>query len=529
MNKYKIIQIVCFVNFCFILSCTNLDETVYSEILKDNFYKNEAEIISTLAPAYAGLRGIASTFDASSICTDETVIPTRGKDWGEGGVYNRFHEHNWTSEHPFLSSLWGYGYGRVNKANQLIFQLKQVEDKMDPAFYSQFVGELKIIRAFGYYHLLDNFGNVPIIDKFDVPPGFLPANNQDFATGRNEVFNFIENDLLENIEFLSKEKNQSTYGRFNKYAAFAMMAKLYINSEVWTGTQRWDECIAACDAIIQSGKYQLESDYFANFLGKNENSTENIFVIPYDDLKTDWQFIIYWTSLHPALQKKYNTANGAWNGLCALPSHYKSFNDQDKRRNGWLTGLQYSSTGELLRCLFESVPNPLNLTADFVNIYNPSDPTVYDHTNALEYMGARFIKYQITPYPSWSMGNDLVIYRLGDILLLKAEALMRKNGGVANQEVVDLVNQVRNRAFDDPASHNYDINTLTLAALLQERSWEFYYGNIRRNDLVRFGKFVRGTWEFFDRSAEQDYRNVFPLPQGQININPNLHQNPGYN
>jgi len=528
MKKINIIRLVYLTNLCILFSCTDLDETVYSDILKDNFYKSEAEIISTLAPAYAGLRGIESLWEASSLCTDETLIPTRGKDWYDGGVYLRMHEHNWQAELGYFNSIWGYGFGRVNKANQLIFQLSQVEDKMDPAFYSQFVGELKTIRAFGYYLLLDNFGNVPIIDKFDVPAGYLPANNQDFTSGRKEVFNFTEKDLVENIDFLSGEKNQSTYGRFNKYAAYAIMAKLYMNAEVWTGTPKWDECIKACDSIIQSGKYQLESDYFANFLGKNEGSKENIFVIPYDGTKTDWQFIVYWTSLHPSLRNKYNTANGPWNGLCAMPSHYNSFDEQDKRRNGWLTGLQYSSTGELLKCTYESVPNPLNLTADFVNIYNPSDPAVYDQTNALEYMGARFVKYQITQYPSWCMENDLVVFRLADIMLLKAEALMRKNGGMATQEAVDLVNQVRYRAFDDAASHEYDLNTLTLDALLQERSWELYYECVRRNDLIRYGKFIRGNWEFFDRSGEEDFRNVFPLPQNQINSNQNLVQNPGY-
>ena len=538
MNKNRIILIICLTNLCILFSCTNLEETVYSDVLKDNFYKNEAEIISALAPAYGGLRGVIYKYElgsgiellweASSFTTDETVLPTRGKDWYDGGVYQRFHEHNWTPEHPFFGSIWTYGFGRVNKANQLIFQLKQVENKMDPAFYSQFVAELKIIRAFGYYQLIDFFGNVPIVDRFDVSAGYLPQNNQNFAAGRNEVFNFIEKDLLENVDYLSREKNQSTYGRFNKYAALALMAKLYVNAEVWTGTPKWDECIAACDSIIQSGKYNLESDYFANFLGKNENSTENIFVIPFDELKTDWELLFYWVGLHPSLQKKYKTATGPWNGFSALPSHVKSFNDEDKRRNGWLTGQQYSSTGELLKCAYESVPNPLNLTVDFENIYNPSDPAVYDHRNALEYHGARFVKYEITPYPSFCMDNDLAVYRLADILLLKAEALLRKNGGMATQEAVDLVNQVRNRAFDDPASHKYDISTLTLDALLQERSWELYFEGVRRNDLIRFGKFVRGQWEFVDRSGEEDYRNIFPIPQTSINSNPGLVQNPGY-
>ena len=528
MKKYSIIKIFTLVNILLVFSCTNLDETVYSEILKDNFYQSEAEIISALAPAYGGLRGIEGLWEAAALATDEAVIPTRGKDWYDGGVYLRLHEHNWQPELSYFNSIWNFGFGRVNKANQLIFQLEQVEEKMDPALYSQFVAELKIIRAFGYYHLIDHFGNVPIVDRFDVAPDFLPANEADFQTGRTKVFDFIEKDILENVEFLSEENNQSTYGRFNKYAAYALLTKLYINAETWIGTPKWDEAIAAADNIIESQKYTLETDYFANFLGKNEGSKENIFVIPYDGLKTDWQFILYWTSLHPSLKKKYNTANGPWNGLCAIPSHVKSFDAADKRRNGWLSGLQYSSTGEVLKCAYESVPNPLNLTVDFVNIYNESDPAVYNHVNALEYHGARFVKYEITQYPSWCMENDRVVFRLGDIMLLKAEALMRKNGGTATPEAVDLVNDVRARAFTDPSASQYTTGTLTLDALLQERSWELYFEGVRRNDLVRFDKFVRGTWEFFDRSAEQDFRNVYPIPQNQINSNSRLVQNPGY-
>lgn len=538
MKKHSIIKIITLIILCVTFSCTNLDETVYSEVLKDNFYKNEAEIISALAPAYGGLRGVIYKYElgtgiellweAASFTTDETVLPTRGKDWYDGGVYQRFHEHTWTPDHPFFSSIWTYGFGRVNKANQLLFQLNEVQDKMDPELYSQFVAELKIIRAFGYLQLIDNFGNVPIVDRFDVPAGFLPENDPDFNAGRKAVFNFIEKDLLDNIDLLSAEKDESTYGRFNKYAALAMLAKLYINAETWTGTPKWDECIAACNSIIESGKYQLENDYFSNFLEKNEGSTENIFVIPFDDLKTDWELLFYWVGHHPSMQKKYNTATGPWNGFCALPSHYKSFDPEDKRRNGWLTGQQYSSTGEELRCAYESVPNPLNLTVDFENIYNPSDPAVYDYRNALEYHGARFVKYEIAPYPSYCMGNDLVVYRLGDIMLLKAEALMRKNGGTATQAAVNLVNDVRSRAFSNPEDHQYNVGTLTLDALLLERSWEMYFEGVRRNDLIRFNKFVRGTWEFADRSAEQDYRNVFPIPQPVINSNPGLHQNPGY-
>jgi starch-binding outer membrane protein, SusD/RagB family len=508
-------------------SCTDLEETLYTEIRSEDFYKTQEEVIAALAPAYGDLRWIGGIWELNSHNTDHTLIPTRGRHWYDGGHWQRMHEHTWTSETPQINGVWGYGFDRVNRANMLIYQLQRL-DNIDDDMRTRFISELRLIRAFGYYHLIDFFGNVPIVDRFDVEPGFAPPNNNDFQSGRNELFNFIEKDLLESIDNLSENVDRSTYGRFHKWAAHAMLAKLYTNSEVWTGTQRWDQVITHCDAIINSGKYQLESNYFNNFLARNQGSQENIFVIPYDDTRTDWALLFYWLGHHYAMQRKYNTANGPWNGFSALPSHYKSFDEEDLRRNGWLVGKQYSSTGELLLCSEESAPNPLELTVDFVNIYDPTDQATYDHRNALEYHGPRFVKYEITALPAWSMPNDLAIYRYADILMLKAEALMRKNGGAATQEAVELVNQVRSRAFSNPAGKLYSPGTLDMDALLLERGWEFYHEGMRRNDLVRFGKFVRGDWEFFNRSNEADHRNVMPIPQPRINANPNLKQNPGY-
>ena len=127
------------------------------------------------------------------------------------------------------------------------------------------------------------------------------------------------------------------------------------------------------------------------------------------------------------------------------------------------------------------------------------------------------------------MSNDFAMFRYADILLLKAEALMRKNGGVATSAAVELVNQVRGRAFSAEDFVPLTSATLTMDQLLLERSFELYFEGTRRQDLIRWGQFVRGTWEFYDRSDEGDYRNVYPIPQWQINVNPNLHQNPGYN
>lgn len=524
--KSKVIKIYAAAFMTFMVwSCTDLNETLYSEVLKDNFYQTESEIVAAVAPAYGDLRGISgNVWDLQNHTTDETIIPTRGTNWYDGGHWQRNHEHTWTSETPQINSVWGFAFGRINKANQLLFQLSGLTN-IDPKLKAQFETELKIIRSFGYYYAIDFFGNVPIVDRFDVPIGYMPSNDPSFADGRKNAFDFAVKDIVDNIANLSENVNTSTYGRFHKWAAYALLAKFYINAEVWTGQAKWDEVIAACDAIINSGKFRLETDYFANFATKNEGSRENIFVIPYDENKTEWGLTWYFMGHHPATQSKYNTTWTPWGGFCALPSHYKSFNPSDKRRLGWITGLQYSSSGELIKCVWESAPSPLDYTVDFGNIYNANDPAIYDHRNAREYNGARFVKYAIGALPGWGMGNDVAVFRYADILLLKAEALMRKNGGTATPEAVNLVNQVRARSIPQ---NPYTVGTLTLDQLLQERSWELYYEGMRRNDLIRFGKFVRGNWEFFDRSGEGDYRNVFPIPQPQINANKNLKQNPGY-
>lgn len=528
MNNIKkfLILITGMLVFSITPSCTDLDEELYNEIRSDNFYKTQDEVIAALAPVYGGLRGIMNTWVMNSHSTDHTLIPTRGRHWYDGGHWQRVHEHTWSPETPQINGIWGYGFDRVNAANRLIFQLGQLET-ISEELRIQFIAELKMIRAFGYYQLVDYFGNVPIVDRFDVEPGFSPPNNDNFQAGRTAVFNFIETDVLENINNLSENMDRTTYGRFHKYAAHALLARLYTNAEVWTGTPRWDDVIAHCDAIINSNNYQLEGNYFNNFAARNEGSRENIFVIPYDETRAGgWN--IFNLGHHYAMQRHFNTAGGPWNGFSALPSHYKSFEENDLRRNGWIVGKMYSSTGEILRCSEESAPNPLELTVDFVNIYDPEDNATYDHRNALEYHGPRLVKWEIAALTTGNMGNDLGVYRYSDILMLKAEALMHKNGGAATQEAVDLVNQVRSRAFNEPAGQLYTVATLDMDALLMERSWEFYFEGMRRTDLVRFGKFVRGEWEFFDRSNEGDHRNVMPIPQPRINANPNLKQNPGY-
>lgn len=529
MKRILIASLIGLVTTLGIIACTDLSETVYSDVMASEFYQTEEEIIAAMAPAYGELRDYAhyDLFETRSVGTDEVTVPTRGRHWYEGGYYLRFHEHTWTPT-DYLEGPWDIPFGWVNRSNMLQYQFSQI-DQMEPELKNLFIAELKMIRAFAYYQLIDFFGNVPIVDRFDVPEDFEAANHTNFETGRREVFNFVVQDILENIDHLSDNVDETTYGRFHKYAAHALLVKFYMNAEVWTGTPQWDEALEHANAIIESGIFDLESDYFYNFSVDNRASRENIFVIPYEDGRTGTEIdrMLYRIHQHYQAGRLFNAPFGGYNGMAALPSHYRKFDEEDRRRNGWLSGPMFdSSTGAPLVSTEESAPNPLNYTVDFINIYDPSDTAVYDYRNALEYHGARLAKWEIN-FNS-TVGNDLAVIRLADILLMKSEALMRKNGGAATQEAVDLVNRVRERAFDNPGAHAYTTATLTLDELLDERSRELYFEGVRRNDLIRFDKWVRGEWEWADRSIEGDYRNVFPISQHHINVNPNLNQNPGY-
>lgn len=496
-------------------SCTNLDEEVYDTIVNEDFYQTEKQVLAAAGPAYNELRRfvqVDGTWGVNTLCTDEAVLPTRGIHWDNGGIYRRLALHTWTSEEEYFNLAWTSIYNTASNCNRILYQFDLIEDKSEALI--SIMDELRAIRAFAYFMGMDQFGNIPIVDQFDVSDDYAPATNI-----RQEVFDFVKFDLENSLDVLSKKTDMASYGRMHYYAAQAVLAKLYLNAEVYTGTAMLDECISACDVIINSGDYSLASEYFSNFAIENQSSPENIFVIPFDDTyTTDWDYMNqfqYWT-LHFNSNKTFNMEAGGWNGFCSMPSFYRSYDERDIRRNAWLVGPQYSSTGEVIYCNQELAGKPLSFSIDLTSL-----------EGSFEDEGARLAKYDYTGAKNNTVSCDFVVIRYADILLMKAEALMRKNGGNATSEAVELVNQVRSRAFEDPADKLYTTTTLTMDALLAERGWEFAGEGWRRNDQVRFGDFTKGKWTFKD-SDDPDFRNVFPIPQSQLNANPNLTQNTGY-
>lgn len=192
---------------------------------------------------------------AEMLSTDQDVIPARPNGWVDGGVYKRMHQHKWTSEDEIPLQSWVRTYDGINACNRVLYQIESGQIQLGDR-ETTIISELKVLRASYYYLLDDLFGNVPIITKFDVPAGYLPEQST-----RKEVYEFIIQELTENIPNLSEEVNSEYYGRFNKWAGYTLLAKMYLNSEVFSdGAHKdYDKCIEACNKVLECGKYSMET------------------------------------------------------------------------------------------------------------------------------------------------------------------------------------------------------------------------------------------------------------------------------
>lgn len=342
--------------------------------------------------------------------------------------------------------------------------------------------------------------------------------------------------VIEDLPLLSEEEQNT--GRFTRAAGYAMLATLYLNAEVWTGTPRWDDCITYCDKLIKGeggaahGTMELDKDLVSTYSKDNStDSKEHILSLTYDYLASG--LYCGWSGDFYHFNQKYingGIANGN-DGIVVIPSAYDAFADNDLRKKEWmLIGPQYDyKTGEPVVGTSEYSGQPLVFVKDIKRFSEgkTDESTMY---TGEENSGARFDKYKTgaSGDPNY-WGNDWVLYRLTEIYFDKAEALMRKNGGKATQDAVDLINACRQRAFsaEDWENAKYSVATLTMDELLAERGREFIFEGKRRTDLIRFDKFGTGDW--WDGKNSDEHYEIFPIPYQQATLNPNLDQNPGYN
>jgi hypothetical protein len=521
-------------------SCTELENTSYNSMVADGFEPSDEDVASLLASGYVSWRktmllwnGVAR---AEMLCTDEDVIPARPNGWVDGGVYKRMHQHKWTSEDDIPLQSWVRTYDGINACNRVLFQIESGQIKLGEREQS-IISELKVLRASYYYLLDDLFGNVPIVTKFDVPEGYLPEQST-----RKEVYEFIIKELTENIPNLSEEVNSTYYGRFNKWAAYALLAKMYLNSEVFSdGTHKdYDKCIEACDQVINSGKYKLEPLRKSVFAAKNEDSKEIIFALPFDETYIeDWNaFDFHLYSLQPENQATYNFQATPWGGVCVLPQYIDTFDPDDKRlTDDFISGMQFSANGDTLKC---TMGNLVGKPLEYVNKVNSID-------GSEENQGLRWGKFEYAMGITNRLSNDFPLLRYADVLLMKAEALLRT--GQAD-EAAKLVTEVRHRNFTDhpekavvtgaqlmgntvydygrrdDQSTTHDNVTVQYGRMLDELGWEFSQEGRRRQDMIRFGIFTKCAW--FSHDASNASRNLYPIPNKEMLSNGNLKQNPGY-
>ncbi len=437
------------------------------------------------------------------LTTDEAIIS-----WNDQTIKD-LHYQTWGTGDVFIAAMYYRIFYQITACNEFLRQTsdKKLDDRgvsgdlrNDIAVYR---AEARFLRALSYWHALDLFGNVPFVTEKDPIGAFLPEQIQ-----RKELFAYIEGELLD-IQNQLKDARTNEYGRADKAAAWMLLAKLYLNAKVYTGEERYSDCLNYTEKVINAG-YSLDEKYQWLFLADNDQSNEVIFSINFDGLRTQtWggtTFIIH-ASVGGDMEPGDYGIDGGWAGTRTTSSFVDLFADE---------------TGETdSRAMFftEGQSKEIKKVGNFQDGYAI---TKFRNINRDGTVG------QDLTFPD----TDFPMFRLADAYLMYAEAVLRGGGG-SRAQALSYLNALRERAYGDTSGDITDAD-LTLDFILDERGRELYWEATRRTDLIRFGKFTGGAylWPWKGSSpggvATDSKYNLFPLPSSDVNANPNLKQNPGY-
>ena len=500
----------------------------------NNIYINAVAVLYNYIGGSADSEGLQGTcrgvYDYNTLTTDEAMIPIRGGDWYDGGLWENMYQHKWSPNDLPLYNTWKYLYKVVVLANKSLYIIDKYSHHLTEEQRATYQAEVRAVRALFYYYIMDMYGRVPIVTSYEQP------QDEVVQSERSEVFRFIVDELQEVAELLPNERSNKMgnyYGRVTRPVAHFLLAKLALNAEIycddnWTDgvpqngkeifftvdgerLNAWQTCIKYCDKLAEVG-YVLESDYSYNFAVHNENSNENIFTIPLDKNLYAAQFWYLFRSRH------YNHG-GALGG---------SSENGTSANISTVLAYGYGTDEEDARFI-------KNFYAGVVEV--DGKPVMMDNGEPLEYFplelklnltgspyvktaGARMAKYEVDR-TSHSDGrqpdNDIVLFRYADAMLMKAEAKVR-NGEDGSAEL----NEVRSRV-------GMPYREATLENILEERLLELVWEGWRRQDLVRFGLYHKSYDQRIQLPDEGNgYTTVFPIPQKSIDLNPKLKQNVGY-
>ncbi len=483
-------------------SCTNLEvQETDSDFVESTgggtIDADPAELLSTNYNDLAAFTDQANIYSLYAHSSDEMIPPTRGVDWGDNGVWRTLHAHTWDPSHSFVFNAW-------NQLNERVFRCNRT--LAAGGITPQQTAEAKFMRAYYMFHVMDLWGQVPFreVDQgVDVDPTVLT---------RTEAFDFIISDLEAALTDLPAGGPGGVTTVATKSTANTLLARLYLNRAVYTASAAegpysfdnadMDKVIQYADAVSADG-YSLEANYYDNF--SPDAATEIIFASPTGSPQNR-----VWMTLH------YDQNPSGWNGFTTLSDFYDKFEDGDQRKGepslasqgvageyngvgrGFLIGQQYSDDATMT--IDSRTQLPLQFTPDVPLAGATTDK------------GIRVMKY----HPSNFGDTKYVLLRYGDVVLMKAEALMRKGDAAGALAEVNALRAVRSA---DP------LTSLDEAAMLDERAREMYWEGVRRIDQIRFSTFT-SAWQ--EKSGTEAHRVLYPVPALAIASNPNLKQNNGY-
>ena len=523
-----------------IFSCTDLEEELIGDITKavtvsaPNIGGAAGGGNDALAGAYSqlqwsGTANHSSYFSLQGLVSDEMAVAAKGGDWYDGGVLVQLHRHTFDPTNGFIGNTWGGQYGAIGAINDAIANL---------GLSAGDIMQMRALRAYFYWRMLDLYGRVKIVTT---PGGDAPQST------RAELYAFVESELLASLGTTEITANTtfsdtglpasgSVY-RVNRYAALGFLTKLYLNHAIYLGTETtatYTKAAQASQIIMDSNAFQLCASgctvanlakrpavatdpdnlegYAAVFAPNNENNVEHIFSVNYDEATAGGMNFAKMT-LHYSSQLTWNFEAQPWNGYAALEEFYNSYENGDARKaNNFIVGPQKDYGGSALNDF--AADDTGGIVLDYTPAINELEP------NALRQSGARLGKFSFQQFGRPDQSNDFPIVRLGDVMLMSAEAQMRAAGNWSHAPALALVNAVRTRAGVSAFS------SMTADSFLAERGREMFQESSRRTDLIRFGKYSSGTW--WEKAASPAHKTLFPIPFDAIQSSTGLSQNAGY-
>lgn len=439
---------------------------------------------------------------AQELSTDEAL-----SSWNDPGIQS-LHNQSWSDNNNFLALLYQRIYINIAFCNEYIRAVDSRIDGLNGSFQDEvrtYRAEARALRALFYFFAMDLWGNVPFVAPEDGVGAYLPEQ-----ISRTDLFDHIESELLAALPDLA-DAGQNEYARADKAMAWTLLARIYLNAEVYTGQARYDDCLTYCSLVIGSGQYGLADNYAELFMADNHRlRQEIIFPVAEDGMNTrnygGMTFIIHGaTGDGPA-----NGVTGGWYGHRPTSSFVEGYFDD-------VTGATDT------RAIFETEGQTSLVIEDPIQFGQGYRCSKFKNVTSQGADGQ----------DQTFVDTDFPLFRLADVYLMYAEAVLRGGAGGTSAQALEYVNLLRARAYGN-TSGNITAGELNLDLILAERGRELYWEAQRRTDLVRFGQFTNGTmrWDWKGGSIEgvstAGHRDLFPIPAFDMGLNKNLIQNDDY-